>query len=55
MTRLECDVCGLAAMDLPDGVDPEQFFETTDSGKVTHCPTCEPAAALLIDEWGDDL
>lgn len=26
-TLLECEVCGLAACDLPDGVDPELIFE----------------------------
>lgn len=25
--RLECVCCGLAAVDLPDGVDPEFVFE----------------------------
>ena len=41
MSALECDVCGLAACDLPDGVDPELIFEC-DEG-VMHCPTCIPA------------
>jgi hypothetical protein len=27
VTALECQVCGLAACDLPDGVDPEFIFE----------------------------
>lgn len=27
---LECDGCGLAAIDLPDGVDPELVFEGSD-------------------------
>lgn len=39
MPRTECDVCGLAACDLPDGVDPELIFETDDDG-VTRCQGC---------------
>lgn len=50
----ECDVCGLAASDLPRMVllgdllldSPELFFEQT--GNVTHCPTCDPAKAPYI-------
>lgn len=37
-TRHECDTCGLAAYDLPDGVDPETVFETTGDG--TACQGC---------------
>lgn len=43
MTRFECEVCGLAACDLPDGVDPELFFEFDD--RVCHCPTCDHVRA----------
>lgn len=32
MSRYECEDCGLAAMDLPDGVDPELIFERSDDG-----------------------
>ncbi len=30
--RLECDRCGIAACDLPDGLDPELVFESADDG-----------------------
>lgn len=36
--RYECDTCGLAACDLPDGVDPELIFER-ESG-VIRCQAC---------------
>ena len=44
--RLECDVCGFAACDMPDGFDPELFFEV--DGNVEHCPTCDPSDAPFI-------
>ena len=37
--RLECDNCGLAASDLPDGVDAELIFETGPGG--TFCQGCD--------------
>lgn len=39
MTRYECEDCGLTAMDLPDGVDPEFVFEYDDDGAV-RCQGC---------------
>jgi Zn ribbon nucleic-acid-binding protein len=36
--HLECDACGLAACDLPDGVDPELIFERDIHGMF--CPAC---------------
>ena len=30
---MECVVCGLAAGDLPDGVDPELVFERGEDGE----------------------
>lgn len=36
--RYECDTCGLATCDLPDGVDPELVFEVTEDG--TFCGGC---------------
>lgn len=39
MSRYECEACGLAAMDLPDGVDPEFIFEVDDDG-VMRCQGC---------------
>jgi len=32
VSRYECEDCGLAAMDLPDGVDPELIFKPGDDG-----------------------
>lgn len=43
MSRLECEDCGLAAMDLPDGVDPEFVFERGDDG-VIRCQGCQSLA-----------
>lgn len=36
---MECDVCGLAACDLPDEVDAEFIF--TVNGGRTYCAGCE--------------
>jgi hypothetical protein len=36
--RYECDYCGLAACDLPDGVDPELVFEASSHGVL--CQGC---------------
>jgi hypothetical protein len=40
MSRYECEDCGLAAMDLPDEVDPEFIFERGDDD-VMRCQGCE--------------
>ena len=40
MSRYECEGCGLAAMDLPDGVDPELIFERDDYGDLL-CQGCQ--------------
>ncbi|WBQ03003.1 hypothetical protein [Kribbella sp. CA-293567] len=39
MNRHECDGCGLAACDLPDGIDPDDVF---DDG---HCQGCAQLVA----------
>ena len=39
VSRFECDDCGLAAMDLPDGVEPEFIFEHGDDGAM-RCQGC---------------
>lgn len=39
MKRHECTGCGLAACDLPDGVDPEDVFEGD------YCQGCAQLAA----------
>lgn len=36
----ECDGCGIAASDLPDGVDPEMMFERSSSTGETLCQAC---------------
>ena len=36
---MECADCGLAAMDLPDGADPDLIFERGDDG-VMRCEGC---------------
>lgn len=40
--RFECDACGLAACDLPDGVDAEFLFEHDDDGRML-CQGCANA------------
>jgi hypothetical protein len=40
VTRWECEDCGLAAMDLPDGVDPDLVFEPGDDSTV-RCQGCQ--------------
>lgn len=45
MRPLECETCGLAAMDLPDGIDPELIFEPGDDG-VMRCQGCAAAEAV---------
>jgi len=49
VTALECEVCGLAACDLPDGVDPELIFEVDDG--VMHCQVCQPTSKVWDEEW----
>lgn len=39
--RNECDGCGLAACDLPDGVDPDLIFEVNNDNGRTYCQTCQ--------------
>lgn len=43
MTRHECEVCGLAACDLPDEVDPDLIFEVGEDG-VRRCQACDALA-----------
>lgn len=53
MSRYECDDCGLAAMDLLDGVDPELIFERDDDG-VMRCQGCQQVAAAgwpKVSDW----
>lgn len=33
MSTIECARCGLAPVDLPDGVDPELIFEQGEDGR----------------------
>lgn len=40
MSGYECEDCGLAAMDLPDGVEPELIFERGDD-RVMRCQGCQ--------------
>lgn len=47
MIPVECSACGLAPVDLPDGVDPDLFFELDERSNTYHCPTCD---ALSDDE-----
>ena len=45
MTRTrECEDCGLAAMDLPDGFDPEFVF-TVEDDDVMRCQGCHAIVA----------
>jgi hypothetical protein len=45
----ECARCGLAACDLPDGIDPELIFEHCECGLML-CQGC----ALLHDDTTDN-
>lgn len=48
MPSFECDTCGIAACDLPDGFDPEDAFEREDG--ETWCKSCyynRPASGSL--------
>lgn len=42
----ECAVCGLAPCDLPDGVDPEDIFDTEDG--ETRCRPCATGGSLSV-------
>jgi hypothetical protein len=42
--RYECDYCGLAACDLPDGIDPETVFSGTTGGVI--CIGCAGGGAV---------
>ena len=37
---IECSACGLAPIDLPDGIDPDLFFEFDERSRTYHCPPC---------------
>jgi len=51
MGRYECEGCGLAAMDLPDGVDPELIFERDEDG-VMLCQGCQQVpGGQRLSEW----
>lgn len=45
--RFECDTCGLAACDLPDGVAPELIFEREDDG-LTTCGGCRGGVEVIF-------
>lgn len=47
--HLECARCGLAPVDLPDGVDPELIFETGPDGRIYD------QGCLSVIESGRDL
>ena len=44
MSRHECDGCGVAACDLPDGVDPHEVFEQQDGRKL--CMGCRGGGSV---------
>lgn len=48
----ECDGCGLAPCDLPDGVDPELVFQPDGQGH-TYCQGC--AMGDRSGTWSVDL
>lgn len=52
MSRNECDGCGLAACDLPDGVDPDLIFEGDGRGNV-YCQGCASSrpAPVPVEEF----
>lgn len=58
MVRYECDGCGVAADDLPDGVDPDEVFLAAAGGQ-TLCQGCIMAADHGSGIWStpvhDDL
>ncbi|GEM_PF-6289303 len=49
-TRYECDGCGVAACDLPDGVDPADVFLDAPEGRVL-CQGCIMAAEQGSGTW----
>lgn len=46
----ECDGCGLAPCDLPDGVDPELVFQPDGQGHI-YCQGCGGRSGI----WSVDL
>lgn len=46
MTRHECDGCGIAACDLPDGVDPGEVFEQ--DGNRVLCMGCRGGGTVMV-------
>jgi hypothetical protein len=40
MSGQECEACGLAACDLPDGVEPEYIFEKYEGCGLWLCQGC---------------
>lgn len=48
--RFECDGCGVAACDLPDGVDPEEVFVAVERGRVL-CQGCVLAESHGSGTW----
>ena len=51
MARNECDGCGLAACDLPDGVDPDLIFEGDGKGNV-YCQGCQSQQPVEESDGG---
>lgn len=43
MSGYECEACGIAAMDLPDGFDVEFYFERGEDGRML-CQGCHAIA-----------
>lgn len=52
MSDYECEGCGLAAMDLPDGVDPEFIFAPDQHG-ITWCQGCRQTIAPVGERLSD--
>ena len=52
MSGYECDVCGLAECDLPDGVEPEFVFEH--EGGVTFCVVHSDAEVSAVRDMPQD-
>lgn len=48
--RYQCDGCGVAACDLPDGVDPDEVFLAAPEGQVL-CQGCVMAAGQGAGTW----
>lgn len=49
-TRYECDGCGVAACDLPDGVDPDGVFLNAPEGRVL-CQGCVMSVEQGSGTW----